>query len=263
MSLVPALELEHVHFVRDGRTILDDVSLTVRPGERWLVLGANGSGKTTLVRIASLREHPTRGVVRVLGETLGDTDVRTLRPRIGFVSASLADEFRPALSALDTVMTAKFAALEPWWHSYEPADRVRAEECLVRLGVGRLAERTIGTLSSGERQRVMLARALMNEPAVVVMDEPMARLDLGGRESVVASLSRLVDDPNSPPLVLVTHHLDEVPRGATHALLLREGRMLASGPIDRVLDDDSLSRCFGVDLRMERRADGRLTARAI
>lgn len=261
MTLVPALEVEHVRFVRDGRVILDDVSLVVRPSERWLVLGANGSGKTTLVRIAGLHEHPSRGVVRVTGQTLGATDVRLLRRRIGFVSASLADELRPGLDALDTVMTAKNAALEPWWHIYDDTDRERAASCLERMGVAHLTHRTIGTLSSGERQRVLLARSLMNDPDVVLMDEPTARLDLGGRETLVSTLGRLVDDPTAPPVVLVTHHLDEVPAGMTHALLLESGRTLASGPLDDVLRDDTLSQCFGVDLRLERRDDGRLTAR--
>lgn len=261
MTLDPALELEHVRFVRDGRSILDDVSLVVGPRERWLVLGANGSGKTSLVRIAALYEHPSRGVVRVAGQTLGTTDVRALRRRIGYVSASLADELRPGLDALDTVMTAKNAALEPWWHRYDDADHRRAAECLDRMGVGHLAHRTIGTLSSGERQRVLLARSLMNDPAIVLMDEPTARLDLGGRETVVSTLGRLVDDSTAPPVVLVTHHLDEVPPGMTHALLLESGRVLAAGPLDEVLHDDPLSQCFGVDLRLERRDDGRLTAR--
>ena len=262
MALVPALELRDIEFVRDGRRILHDVSLVIRPGERWLVIGANGSGKTSLVRIAAMYEHPTRGSVSVLGEALGTTDVRTLRRRIGYVSASFASEIRPALTARDIVMTAKHAALEPWWHQYDDSDRIRAVECLHRLDVGGLADRTFGTLSSGEQQRVLLARTLMNSPAVVLLDEPSARLDLGGREQLVASLERMVRDASIPAMALVTHHLDEVPPSMTHCLMLRSGRVMASGAIADVLDSANLSECFGLSLMIERRPDGRFSARA-
>lgn len=258
---VPApLDLEAVSFVRDGRTILDRIDLRVDHGERWLVLGANGSGKTTLLRIAALYEHPSSGRVTVLGERLGATDVRQLRRRVGYASAALAGQFRGDLSAVDVVMTARFAALEPWWHQYDDADRARARDCLNAMGVGHLAERTLGTLSSGEQQRVFIARTRMNDPAVVLLDEPSARLDLGGREELVAALSRLAADATAPPFVLVTHHVDEVPVGVTHAALLRDGQVLTSGPLDDALTADSLSECFGLRLQLERRADGRFSA---
>ena len=160
--------LRQIRFVRGDTTILDGVDLEVRPGERWLLLGPNGCGKTSLLRIAALYEHPTAGVVEVLGERLGETDVRQLRRRIGFVSAALADQLRPTLSAFDAVRTARYGALEPWWHRYTTVDDERALECLERMGVGRLAEHSLVTLSSGERSRVLLARSLMNEPAVVL-----------------------------------------------------------------------------------------------
>lgn len=262
MPVVPALELHAIDFVRNGRHILDHVSLRILPNERWLVLGANGSGKTTLVRIAAMYEHPTRGQVSVLGETLGSTDVRTLRRRIGYVSASFASEIRPALSAADVVMTAKNAALEPWWHQYDDTDRARAMACLARLGVAALGDRSFGTLSSGEQQRVLLARSLMNEPAVVLLDEPSARLDLGGREQLVTSLESMMGDPRVPGVALVTHHLDEVPPSMTHCLMLREGQIVVSGPIHEVLDAESLSECFAMKLMLERRPDGRYSARA-
>jgi len=158
------------------------------------------------------------------------------------------------------VMTARHGALEPWWHHYEPADRDQALACLDQMGVGHLAERSIGTLSSGEQQRVLLARTLMNSPAVVVLDEPSARLDLGGREQLVSALEDLASEPDAPPFVLVTHHVDEVPPSMTHALLLREGRTLAAGPIAEVLTAEGLSACFGLDLRLERRPNGRFSA---
>ena len=262
MTSAPSLDLRNISVVRDGRLLLDDVSLRVNSDERWLVLGANGSGKTTLVRIAAMYDHPTRGSVSVVGETLGSTDVRALRRRIGYVSASLAGDLRPALAARDVVMTARHAALEPWWHTYDDADRLRAAECLDRLGVGDFAERTFGSLSSGEQQRVLLARSLMNDPDVVLLDEPSARLDLGGREELVSTLSGIVDDSSAPALVLVTHHLDEVPPRMTHALLLRSGRVLTSGAFDDVITPDNLSECFGMKLHVERRTNGRLSAYA-
>ena len=260
MTSAPSLDLRDVSVVRDGRLILDEVSLRVGRDERWLVLGANGSGKTTLVRIAAMYDHPTRGSVSVVGETLGSTDVRALRRRIGYVSASLASDLRPALAARDVVMTARHAALEPWWHDYDDADRQRAEQCLGRIGVAEFADRSFGSLSSGEQQRVLLARSFMNDPDVVLLDEPSARLDLGGREELVATLSGIVDDRSAPALVLVTHHLDEVPPRMTHALLLRAGRVLVAGTFDDVVTSDNLSECFAMQLRLERRTNGRLSA---
>ncbi len=260
-STVPdVLRLVDVSFVREGRTILAPLTWKVLPGQRWLVLGANGSGKTTLLKIASMYEHPSSGDVRVLGEQLGRTDVRVLRRRIGYMSPSLAVQLRPALRCLDIVMTAKYAALEPWWHRYDEADEARALACLERMGVAWLAERPLATTSSGEQQRVLLARTLMNDPAVLLLDEPSARLDLGGREQLVQALAELTTDPDAPPLILVTHHLDEVPQGMTHVLMLREGQVVVTGPIDRVLNSANLSECFGTQLTLERRDDGRFSA---
>ncbi len=257
---LPVLSLRQVRVVHDGRAVLDDVTWQVTAEQRWLVLGANGSGKTTLLRVASLYLHPSSGTVEVLGETLGSTDVRQLRRRIGLASAALGAQLRQELSVLDVVMTAKYAALEPWWHRYDDADRERARDCLVRFDVAAYAERALGTLSSGEQQRVLLARTLMTDPAVVLLDEPSARLDLGGRERLVGSLAALTTDPGAPPLVLVTHHVDEVPQGMTHVLLLRAGQIIGAGPIDDVLSGESLSECFEMPLTLDRRADGRLSA---
>lgn len=259
-AMVAHLVLSDISVVRDGRTVCDHIDLTVESAERWLILGANGSGKTTLVRIAALYDHPTRGTVSVLGETLGSTDVRSLRRRIGYVSASLATDIRGALPARDVVMTARHAALEPWWHNYDDSDRARAGDCLTTMGVGPLADRPFASLSSGEQQRVLLARALMNDPAIVLLDEPSARLDLGGREQLVASLTGLTMSSTAAPLVLVTHHVDEIPPGMTHVLFLKEGRVQARGAIDDVFDSATLSECFGVRLRLERRANGRFSA---
>lgn len=256
----PALRLTDITVQRGGTRILDDISIEVRTGQRWVVLGPNGSGKTTLLRIMALYDHPTTGVVEVLGERLGQTDVRTLRTRVGYASAALADQLRPGLTGLDAVRTARNAALEPWWHRYSDDDDRRALECLEMLHVAGLADRTLGSLSSGERQRVLLARALMNDPAVLLLDEPSARLDLGGREELVATLAGLATDADSPPFVMVTHHVDEIPMGATHVLLLAEGRALRSGTIETTIESGALSECFGLDLVVERRADGRFSA---
>ncbi|HEX9260018.1 MAG TPA: ABC transporter ATP-binding protein [Acidimicrobiales bacterium] len=249
----PALSMRGVRLVRDGRAILDGIDWDVAAHERWVLLGRNGSGKTSLVRIASLYLHPSQGELRVLGELLGRTDVRTLRKRVALASSAMAQQLRPELTAADVVMTAKNAALEPWWHRYDDTDRARATTLLERLHVGHLATRPVGTLSSGEQQRVLLARTLMSEPGLVLLDEPTAGLDLGGREELVATLTALASDPGSPATILVTHHVDEIPPGFTHVLMLREGKVLAAGPIETTLTAANLSACFGLPLALERR----------
>ena len=253
--------LRGVHRSFDGTEVLRGIDWEVRSGQRWVVLGLNGSGKTTLVRIASLWEHPSAGAVELLGQRLGRTDVRRLRARVGFTSAALADMLRPTLTAVEVVMTAKHAALEPWWHTYEEGDVHLARLALKRVGCAHRADSRFGTLSSGERQRVLLARSLSLDPSVIVLDEPNAGLDLAGREELILTLRDLALDPATPPLVLVTHHADEIPDGFTHALLLRAGAVLAAGPISETLTSAALSECFGLDLCLERR-HGRWTARA-
>jgi len=255
-----AIELHDINVRRGGQDIIGSISVKVESADRWVVLGANGSGKTTLLRTMAMYDHPTAGTVEILGERLGRTDVRTLRRRLGYASAALADQLRPGLSALDVVKTARYAALEPWWHRYTDDDAARATVCLAELGVERFASRTFGSLSSGEQQRVLLARTLMNNPAVVLLDEPAARLDLGGREQLVITLDELAADPTAPAMVMVTHHVDEIPPSMTHAMLLRDGEAIATGQVDAVLTPDSLSECFGLALGVERRADGRFSA---
>ena len=247
------VRLTGIHLVRDDRTILDGIDWSVDAGERWVVLGPNGCGKTTLVRIASMWLHPSSGTVEVAGGVLGRVDVRRHRVRIAVVSAAVTDQLRPGIAVLDVVLTAKHAALEAWWHEYDDADRAAAMAALDRFGAADLAGRTFGTLSSGERQRVLLARALSTAPAIVLLDEPMAGLDLGAREELVGWLGGLAADDTSPPLVLVTHHVDEIPAGFTHVLLLRDGRVQAAGPIDDALTEEALSTTFATPLRLERR----------
>ncbi|MEM7285134.1 MAG: ATP-binding cassette domain-containing protein [Actinomycetota bacterium] len=256
----PPLRLTGVGLDRDERSILDDVDFTVGDGERWVVLGRNGCGKTTLLRIASLYLHPTRGTVDVLGHRLGRTDIRRLRPMVGFTSAGFADMLRPDLVAADVVMTAKNGALEPWWHRYDDTDRHRARSMLDRLGVAHLADKAIGQVSSGERQRVLLARTLMTDPGLLLLDEPTAALDLAGREDLVAGLDELAAQPETPATVLVTHHVEEIPPSFTHALLLRDGRVLSAGPLAETLTEEALGACFGLPVELEHRR-GRWTAR--
>jgi len=259
-AVVPSLSVTDIVLRRDGTTILDGISLSVAADERWVIIGANGSGKTSLMRVMALYDHPTSGSVQVLDQRLGSTDVRELRRRIGYASAALADQLRGDLVAHDVVRTARHAALEPWWHRYTDDDDRRADECLVTMGVAQHRNRRFATLSSGEQQRVLLARTMMNDPAVILLDEPSARLDLGGREQLVSILSERAHDAEAPPFVMVTHHVDEIPPGVTHAAILGGGRLLTSGSIDVVVTAESLSACFGVDLNLDRRGNGRFSA---
>ena len=254
-SKLPTLAMTGVGLVRDGRHLLRGVDWAVEAGERWVVLGRNGSGKSSLMRIASLYLHPSEGTVDVLGHRLGRTDVRRLRTRIGLASAGMADLLRPDLMAADVVVTAKNAALEPWWHRYDDADRDRALACLAEVGVEGLAPRSFGSLSSGERQRVLLARTLMTDPGLLLLDEPTAGLDLAGREVLVDGLATLAARADSAPIVLVTHHVEEIPNGFTHALLLDDGVVVAAGPLDDVLTAEILSSCFGMAIELEQRHD--------
>lgn len=251
----PALVLRDIDLVRDDAYLLRGVHWRVEPPQRWVVLGRNGSGKTTLVRIASMYLHPTRGSVELLGETLGWTDVRKLRAQVGLTSPALGGLLRPELTAVDVVMTGRHAALEPWWHTYSDDDRAAARRLLERFDVSHGADRPMATLSSGERQRVLLARAYSGTPGLVLLDEPTAGLDLGAREELVRALGRSAADQSTPPTVLVTHHVEEIPVGTTHALLLRGGEVLAAGAIDDVLTADALSATFGLSLRLVRRDD--------
>lgn len=254
-----ALICSHVSVDLGGSRILDDVSWEIGDGERWVVLGPNGAGKTTLLRIAALYLHPTSGTVDVLGQRLGRCDVRTLRERIAFSSPALAARLEPTMTAAQVVMTARYAALAPWWHQYTDADRARAIELLERFRCDALADHRLPTLSAGERQRVLLARTLMNDPGLVLFDEPTAGLDVGGREELVADLTDWARDKERPPIVLVTHHLEEIPPGFTHALVLKAGQVAAKGPIEHTVTSTVLSEAFNLPLRVVSR-HGRFTA---
>jgi iron complex transport system ATP-binding protein len=242
-------------------TAVDGLTLDVKPGEVTAVLGPNGAGKTTLLQVAATTIHPTRGTAEVLGEQLGLVDVFELRPRIGLSSAAVASRLPASERVIDVVVTAAYAVLGRWRERYDDLDLERARGLLAAFGVAHLADRTFGTLSEGERKRVQIARALMADPEIMLLDEPAAGLDLGGREDLVRRLGDLAADEDAPALVLVTHHVEEVPPGFTHALLLRGGGPVASGPVDEVLAEGPLSETFGLPLVVERR-EGRFTARA-
>ncbi|MDV6013538.1 ABC transporter ATP-binding protein [Haloechinothrix sp. LS1_15] len=242
--------------VRRGDThLLADLDWSVELDERWVVLGSNGAGKTTMLRLAAAELHPSVGTVHVLGERLGRTDVFELRPRIGFTSTALNGRVPGDETARDVVMSAGYAVVGRWRESYEEMDVHRAHQMLDALGVAHLADRPFGTLSEGERKRTLIARSLMTDPEMLLLDEPAAGLDLGAREDLVGQLSVLAGDPDAPATVLVTHHVEEIPPGFTHALLLRDGRAVAAGLIDDVLTSESLSETFGQDLLLERSGD--------
>ncbi len=255
------VELRDIEVIIDRRRIVGPLDWTIHPGHRWVLLGPNGCGKTTLLRVLGFMLHPSKGSVRVLDVTLGRTDLRPHRNRIGVVSAAVAASLRPTLIARDAVMTALRGALEPWWHEYTTDDDRAARAALARMGIDDLADHELGTLSSGERQRVLLARALVTDPELLVLDEPASGLDLVGRETLLADLHSLATDPTTPPMVLVTHHVEEIPEGFTHVALMREGRFVAAGPIDETLDASTLSAAFDAPLTLER-SGGRWWARA-
>ena len=258
--MVAVLDVCAVTVVRARHVLLRAVSWQVQAGERWVVLGPNGSGKTTLLQIASTYELPTRGRVAILGETVGRVDVRELRPRIGYTSAPLERLLRPTSTGLEAVAMARYAALAPWRHSYTAADLDRARDLLGRMGVPALADRAVATFSEGERRRVLIARALMTDPDLLLLDEPTAGLDLGGRERLLVLLADLAGQARPAAIALVTHHVEEIPPGFTHAALLRDGAITAQGPLDQVLTADALSALFDQPLELDHAA-GRWSAR--
>ncbi|OYO23106.1 iron ABC transporter ATP-binding protein [Enemella dayhoffiae] len=260
--MAAVVELADVSIVRGGATLLTGIDWQVDETDRWVVIGPNGAGKTTLLQLLAAQLHPTTGVVGLLGEVLGAVDVFELRPRIGVTSAALADRIPRGEAVRDVIVSASYAVMGRWREQYDEMDHARSEELMSQLRVDHLANRTFGTLSEGERKRVQIARALMTDPELLLLDEPAAGLDVAGRESLVRTLSELAADEFAPASVLVTHHVEEIPVGMTHALLLKQGRIVAAGPIDETLTDESMSSTFDLPLRISR-TDGRWSARAI
>lgn len=242
------LLLENVSLVRDGREILKSIDWTVQDSERWVVIGPNGAGKSSLLKLAAASLQPTSGKAFILGDQLGGTNVFDLRTRLGFASSALAARIPNSESVLDAVMTASYAITGRWKESYEELDIRRAKRVLAEWQLAEFAERAFGTLSDGEQKRVQLARAVMTDPELLLLDEPVASLDLRAREETVALLGAYASSPSAPAMVMVTHHLEEIPEGFTHALLLRDGTIIAKGQIDQVLTSDLVSQAFDMAL---------------
>lgn len=255
------LQFHDVVVRRNGRNIVDHVDWTVEDDQRWVIIGPNGAGKTTLLRMAATVDHPTTGWVDVLDERLGKTDVFELRPRIGFASSAMSRQVPGDETVLNVVLTAAFAVLGRWNEQYEAIDERRAMRVLQDWKLDHLADRMFGTLSDGEQKRVQIARSVMTDPEMLLLDEPSASLDLGAREELLQLLSGYAQSPSTPAMIMVTHHVEEIPVGFTHALLLRDGAVVASGPIDEALTEATLTEAFGMAIHLSKE-DGRFTARA-
>ncbi len=255
------LQLSDVTIVRDGNTILDSISWTVNDDERWVILGPNGAGKTTILQIAAAMIHPTSGTAVVLDDTIGKTDVFELRPRIGFASTALARRLPQNETVLDVVLTAAWAVTGRWNEDYEDVDTRRAQRVLAEWKLDHLGNRRFGDLSDGEQKRVQIARSVMTDPELLLLDEPAASLDLGAREELLQILGGYASAPSAPAIVMVTHHVEEIPVGFSHALVLGHGVVRATGAIHEVMTEEVLGDAFGLDLVVDYR-DGRFAARA-
>ena len=255
------LELADVVVRRNARNIVDGVDWQVADDQRWVILGPNGAGKTTILQLAATLIHPSSGAVTVLDAQLGRSDVFELRPRIGFASSAMAKRIPAEETVLDVVLTAAYSVLGRWNESYEPIDERRARRVLSEWKLDHLADRTFGTLSDGEQKRVQIARAVMTDPELLLLDEPSASLDLGAREELLGLLGGYAQAPSTPAMVMVTHHVEEIPIGFTHVLLLSDGAIVAAGPLESTLTAENLSETFGMPISLTA-ADGRYSARA-
>ena len=255
------LALHDVSVIRDGKKILDGVNWQVSDNERWVIVGPNGAGKTTLLKIAAAQLQPTTGTAKVLGETLGEINVFDLRTRIGFASTAIAGRIPNSERVLDAVMTASYAITGRFKEKYEDVDERRARRVLAEWDLLDYAERPFGTLSDGEKKRTQIARAVMPDPELLLLDEPVASLDIGARESTIKILGGYASHPQAPAIIMVTHHLEEIPAGFTHALVLTDGKVAAAGPINTTLTTDKLSEAYGLELEVVL-LNGRFAVRA-
>ena len=246
--MIPVLNLQNVSVIRDGKTILGPLDWQVNENERWVILGPNGAGKSTLFALCSTQIHPTTGSVEILGSKLGAVDVFEVRPRIGFMGSTLVNLFPEDEKVIDIVLTAAYAMLGRWNESYELWDESRAQGLLTTLGVRELAQRNFSTLSEGEKKRVLISRSLMSDPEILLLDEPASGLDLGGREDLLNRFDLLANDPYAPATLIITHHIEEIPAGSTHALLLKSGKIVGSGPIATVITSENLSVAYDMPI---------------
>lgn len=256
------LDFRDVRLTRSGTTLVGPIDWQVELDERWVIIGPNGAGKTSLLRLAGAIEHPTSGIAHVLGERLGRTDTRDLTTRIGLVSSALAGRIPAGELVSDLVISAGYAVLGRWREDYDEFDRARAADVLESMGAEHLADRIFGTLSEGERKRVLIARGLMTDPELLLLDEPAAGLDLGGREELVDRLGALAADPDSPALVLITHHVEEIPPGFTNLMMLAEGAVTAQGPLDQTLTAENLTATFRQNISLTKDDDRYFARRA-
>jgi iron complex transport system ATP-binding protein len=255
------LSFNNVSVMRSDKTILSDITWTVKDDERWVIVGPNGAGKTTLLKISAAQMQPSSGSASVLGEALGEINVFDLRTRIGFASTAIASRIPNSETVLDAVMTASYAVTGRFKEKYEDVDERRARRVLTEWHLSEYADRPFGTLSDGERKRVQIARAVMPDPELLLLDEPVASLDIGSREATIKILSGYASHPAAPAIIMVTHHLEEIPAGFTHALVLNQGRIIASGPINHTLTTEKLSEAYGLPLEVTFQS-GRFAVRA-
>lgn len=255
------LQLENISVVRGDRVILGPLDWQVLEGQRWVILGPNGAGKTTLLQVCSSLIHPSSGQIRILGQTLGKVDVFELRTQIGLTSSKLLEQLPDDELVMDVVLTAAYAMFGRWQEKYDLWDESRAMALLTALGVRELGNRVFGSLSDGEKKRVQIARSLMADPELLLLDEPASSLDLGGREDLLQRIENFASDPLAPATVIVTHHIEEIPVGTTHALLLKEGKVLAQGVIDQVITNENLTNAYGLPIAVQSQ-NGRFFARA-
>lgn len=246
----PVLEVSGVEVIRSGKRILGPLSWQVFEGQRWVILGPNGAGKTTLLQLLAALIHPSKGVVRIMGEQMGSVDVFELRPRIGFTSSAMMELLPSDEKVIDVVMTSAYAVAGRWQEEYDLWDESRAKALLNVFGVRELGDRTFGTLSEGEKKRVQISRALMSDPELLLLDEPAAGLDLGGREDILGRITEYTSDSHSPVTIIVTHHIEEIPAGTTHALLLKDGQAAHIGEISEVLTAGNIEKVFGVKVKL-------------
>lgn len=246
------IDFNGVTFRRGGRNLVGPVDWQVELDERWVIIGPNGAGKTTLIRMAAAEEFPSSGEAVLMGERIGKTDMRDLRSMIGVSSTALANRIPANENVADLVISAGYAVLGRWREEYEELDFDRAYDVLERVGAYHLAERTWGTLSEGERKRVLIGRALMINPELLILDEPSAGMDLGGREDLVGYLGNLAMDADAPAIVMITHHVEEIPAGFTHAMLLDEGEVVSQGLINSVLTSENLTKAFHQPIQVDR-----------
>lgn len=259
----PLLRYEDVSVVRSGNRILDSIDWTAHQGEHWVILGPNGAGKTTLISLAAARMYPSDGTVTILGDTLGRVEAADIHGRVGLSSSALLQRLPESDTTRRVILNAAYGTVASGRdHVFDKMDYDRADALMTIFGINQLADRTVGTLSDGEQQRMMLCRALMADPEIMILDEPAAGVDLGAREELMLALSELASDPRSPMMILVTHHVEEIPDNFTHAMIMHDGRIDSIGTIDDVVTSDNLSRVFGVPMRCERH-HGRFTATAM